>query len=491
MENSNGYTTYYRTTSVDIPASGTGTYGTQAGGSSIQPPTGKPEGPSTPPKKPKKTSPVKKVLVGGLIGLAFGAFAAAGFLAVTTASDFVKEHFQTGKPNTQVAALATPESVIDEPDEGAMNEPNSIAKDGTEIARAELASTETIYGTVTDVTEVVKNVMPSVVAVNGKYLQTMNYFGQTYSKEATGEGSGIIVGENDNELLLVTNYHVVEGSTELEVAFIDDTKAPAVVKGTNENMDLAVITVSLDDISSDTRGKIKVAQMGDSDALLVGEPVVAIGNALGYGQSVTTGVVSALDSAGIYSSAEGFDAGAAGGAFHSFIQTDAAINPGNSGGALVNLKGQVIGINSSKIAGAAVEGLGYAIPISDAKPSIEELMNTRTRIKYAEGKQGYIGITGVNIEEQYARAYGFPQGVYIGEVDLDGAAAKAGVVRGDIIVKIDGKSIETVSDLLDRIQYYAPGETITITIMQSSPTGYQAKDVEVTLGNYPSDGTDG
>lgn len=500
MDNNNGYTTYYRTTSVDIPtdaktegiASG---YGQSTKGQYSREPLGTQTEPIQPAKKPKKSFSFKKVLLGAAVGLAFGICAALGFFAVNSATGFVKNLLPSGKNSSQItstqdiAASQAPAAatVREEQTDSTMNSSEA----GTEIAKTELTQTETIYGTVTDVTEVVKNVMPSVVAVNGKYVQTMNYFGQTYSSESSGEGSGIIVGENDNELLLVTNYHVVENASELEVAFIDDAKAPAVVKGTNENMDLAVITVSLNDISSDTLKEIKVAQLGDSDALLVGEPVVAIGNALGYGQSVTTGVVSALNSAGIYSSANGYDANLNGEVFHSFIQTDAAINPGNSGGALVNLKGQVIGINSSKIAGAAVEGLGYAIPISDAKPSIEELMNTRTRIKYAEGKQGYIGITGVNIEEQYAKGYGVPQGVYVSEVAPDGGAAKAGLVRGDIIVDIDGKSVKTVSDLLDIIQYYAPGETISMTVMQSSPVGYQSVKVEVTLGERPADETEG
>lgn len=502
MDNNNGYTTYYRTTSVDIPtdtktegvASG---YGQSTKGQYSREPLGTQTEPIQPAKKPKKSFSFKKVLLGAAVGLAFGICAALGFFAVNSATGFVKNLLPSGKNSSQIistqdiAASQAPAAATPDEKNGQESTASDLGSGGTEIARTELTPAETIYGTVTDVTEVVKNVMPSVVAVNGKYVQTMNYFGQTYSSESSGEGSGIIVGENDNELLLVTNYHVVENASELEVAFIDDATAPAVVKGTNENMDLAVITVSLNDISSDTLKEIKVAQLGDSDALLVGEPVVAIGNALGYGQSVTTGVVSALNSAGIYSSANGYDANANGEVFHSFIQTDAAINPGNSGGALVNLKGQVIGINSSKIAGAAVEGLGYAIPISDAKPSIEELMNTRTRIKYAEGKQGYIGITGINIEEQYAKGYGLPQGVYVSEVAPDGGAAKAGLVRGDIIVEIDGKSVKTVSDLLDIIQYYAPGETISMTVMQSSPVGYQSVKVEVTLGERPADETEG
>ena len=329
---------------------------------------------------------------------------------------------------------------------------------------------------VTDVTAVVAEVMPAMVIIHNNYTASANFFGYTQTQEATASGSGIIVGENDSELLVATNYHVIEGADTLEVIFNDDSTVEAVVKGTNSDMDLAVIAVMLDDISSDTRSSIKVATLGDSDGLTLGEPAIAIGNALGYGQSVTTGVISALDR-----QVELDD-----GSSRSFIQTDAAINPGNSGGALLNLQGEVIGINSNKIGGDTVEGMGYAIPISAAKPIIEKLMNEETKIKVSDEERGYIGISGVSVTSDVSQVYGLPQGVYIAEVSNNGGAQAAGIEKGDVIVGFDGNEITSMDDLQTRLQYYKQGTTVTVTVMRQNGSEYVEQDYEVTLGGASS-----
>lgn len=329
---------------------------------------------------------------------------------------------------------------------------------------------------VTDVTAVVAEVMPAMVIIHNNYTASANFFGYTQTQEATASGSGIIVGENDSELLVATNYHVIEGADTLEVIFNDDSTVEAVVKGTNSDMDLAVIAVMLDDISSDTRSSIKVATLGDSDGLTLGEPAIAIGNALGYGQSVTTGVISALDR-----QVELDD-----GSSRSFIQTDAAINPGNSGGALLNLQGEVIGINSNKIGGDTVEGMGYAIPISAAKPIIEKLMNEETKIKVSDEERGYIGISGVSVTSDVSQVYGLPQGVYIAEVSNNGGAQAAGIEKGDVIVGFDGEEITSMDDLQTRLQYYKQGTTVTVTVMRQNGSEYVEQDYEVTLGGASS-----
>ena len=354
-----------------------------------------------------------------------------------------------------------------------------------EAAKAvtEVLETPAVQSTVTDVTKVVQDVMPSVVSVTNKYIEKMTFFGQEYSQEMGGSGSGIIVGKNDSELLLVTNYHVVESADEQEltVQFVDGSQVNAQMKGADMNKDLAVIAVQLSDITNETMSKISIANLGSSDDLIVGEPVIAIGNSLGYGQSVTTGVVSALDRAIAASSvrevSQNTDT-----EINTFIQTDAAINPGNSGGALLNIKGEVIGINSNKIGGSAVEGMGYAIPISDAKPIIEDLMTKQTRVRVAEEKRGFLGITGVDVTADSVQLYGFPQGVFVSSVTEGSGAHRAGLVRGDIITGIDGQEIISMVELKDELSYYEAGSTVELTIMQGGPAGYEEKTVEVTLG---------
>ena len=337
---------------------------------------------------------------------------------------------------------------------------------------------------VTDVTEVVKNTMPCLVSVNNAFLMKRNYFGQTYEQKGNSEGSGIIVGQNDTELLLVSNNHVVQDAEELTITFVDDAQVPGYVKGTDRDKDLAVIAVLLEDIEPETMNAIAIAQLGDSEALTVGEPVVAIGNSLGYGQSVTTGVVSALHRPiGVDMEQSMYDPTASQGDVEvaTFIQTDAAINPGNSGGALLNIYGQVIGINSNKIGGSAVEGMGYAIPISDAKPIIEDLMTQETKIKVAEDQRGVLGITGVNVEKQYAVMYGMPEGVYISSVNPGSGAEAAGLTKGDIIVKLEDRGIESMDELKGELAYFRAGEKVTVTIMRANNGEYESQEVEVTL----------
>ncbi|MBR1670327.1 MAG: trypsin-like peptidase domain-containing protein [Butyrivibrio sp.] len=351
----------------------------------------------------------------------------------------------------------------------------------TERAAADTADnsgigTTTVTGetmaVVTDVTAVVEEVMPAMVMIHNNYTASASFFGYTQTEEATASGSGIIVGENDTELLIATNYHVIEGADSLEVIFTDDSTVSAVVKGTDSNMDLAVIAVMLDDISSDTRDTIKIATLGDSDALKLGEPAIAIGNALGYGQSVTTGVISAINR----------DVEIEDGVTQTFIQTDAAINPGNSGGALLNLQGEVIGINSNKIGGDTIEGMGYAIPVSVAQPIIDKLMNEVTRVKVSSEERGYIGISGVSVTSDVSAGYGIPQGVYVAEVTTGGGAEAAGLVKGDVITDFDGSEITSMDDLQGRLAYYAAGTTVSITVMRQTGSGYEERTYDVTLG---------
>lgn len=431
-------------------------------------------------KKGNKGGIGKKIAVAVCCGLFFGVFAGLGFQAIDTASDF----FKIGSENAQSETDSEDQEraqIIDNQanDAGTVSYENLSDEQITEIQ--ELISRQVSKATVTDVTEVVKEVMPAVVSVNNRYIERMSFLGQEFSQEAGGSGSGIIVGKNDEELLLVSNYHVVESAEELTVQFADGTQCGAQTKGFDEAKDLAVLAVPLSDISDDTMSKITIAKLGSSDDLTVGEPVIAIGNSLGYGQSVTTGVVSALDRV-IGTSASTQSSQQTDTEVNTFIQTDAAINPGNSGGALINIKGEVIGINSNKIGGSAVEGMGYAIPISDAEPIIQKLMEKQTRSKVAESERGYLGITGLDVNQESASLYGLPLGAFVSNVVEGSAADKAGLVRGDIITAINGWEVKSMAELKEEISGYAAGETVELTIMQGSPDGYQTKTVEVTLG---------
>lgn len=340
-----------------------------------------------------------------------------------------------------------------------------------------------------DVSDIVEAAMPSIVSITTKSVEEVqNYYGMfgqygAYSpsqeQEVQGSGSGIIIGKNDSELLIATNYHVVEGAETLSVGFCDSTACEAKVKGYDSEKDLAVVAVSLDDIDSDTMDAITIATIGNSDDLKVGAQVVAIGNALGYGQSVTTGIVSAKnrqlnsdDTVGDYDS----DSNSA----TNLIQTDAAINPGNSGGALLNMNGEVVGINSAKLASTEVEGIGYAIAISDVTDTLESLMNEETRDKV--DNHGVLGITVQSVDSEVSEAYGVPEGVLVRDVTEGGAADEAGIEAKSIITKFAGKVVTTKEQLVDFLSYYEPGEEVELTIEVPDGKGYKEETVTVTLG---------
>lgn len=426
-------------------------------------------------KKEKKAkrqgSYFKKALAAVSLGLFFGLFAGLGLYIVESASgmldrDKIMIQEETGSSSTTEAKAS--QTLKAEPS-------------GAAIKQSETATT-----VVTDVTDVVKNVMPSIVAVNNHYTETMSFYGQSMSSEADASGSGIIVGENDTELLIVTNHHVVADTDKLTVQFNEGSEAEAFIKGQDSKMDLAVIAVPLTELSSSTLDSIEVATLGDSDELTVGEPAIAIGNSLGYGQSVTTGVISALDRSISLSSGSGY--GYAGDEVEgTFIQTDAAINPGNSGGALLNIKGEVIGINSNKIGGSAVEGMGYAIPISSASPIIAELMLRETKSKVAEEERGYLGISGISVTSEVSQAYGMPEGVYVAQVFENTAASAAGLKQGDIITKFGGDRISSMEELQKELEFYAKGDTVEVQVMTMTMDGYEEVTRQMTLGNKASE----
>lgn len=348
--------------------------------------------------------------------------------------------------------------------------------DGQVAAASEIAQQQSASAVVTDVTQVVEAVMPACVSITNNFTQTVqDFWGQTYSQDETASGSGIIIGENEQELLIVTNNHVVDSTEQLYVQFIDGETVEAQVKGTDASADLAVVAVKLDTIANSTKQEICIARMGDSDSLKIGEPAIAIGNALGYGQSVTTGVISALNRKIESSNSEEGT---------SLIQTDAAINPGNSGGALLNMRGEVIGINSNKIGGSSIEGMGYAIPISTARPIIEDLMERQTRTKYSEEERGYLGISCINVTSDLSENFSMPQGIFVAQVYSGTGAEAAGLVRGNIVVAFDGVTVQDQEELTKQMQYYKAGESVEITIMVNSANGYQQKNVTVTLSSY-------
>jgi len=331
-----------------------------------------------------------------------------------------------------------------------------------------------------DVSAIVEQAMPSVVAINNTMLyQQQTWFGQSQTYEVPSSGSGIIVGQNDEEMLIVTNNHVVKDSKQLSVTFIDNSQVNAAIKGTDSESDLAVIAVQIKDIPAEAMGQIKVAAMGDSEALKVGQGVIAIGNALGYGQSVTVGYISALDR----------EIKAENATIRNLLQTDAAINPGNSGGALLNMKGEVIGINAAKYSSTEVEGMGYAIPISKVQEIIGSLMNMKTRVTVAEKSQGYLGIQGQNIDESASAMYDMPRGVYVFKIVEGGAAADSDLREKDIITKFDGQTIRTMSELKDMLTYYQGGSTVTLTVQSLENGEYIERAVDVTLGYRPTSET--
>lgn len=402
-----------------------------------------PQEPAPKEKKPKKE---RKLLKSALGGIVFGLCAGAVFLGVALVGQktFLKDK------NERSVVLETTKTVEGE---------------------SEAAKTATAERGSTVISQIAENCMPSVVAITTKNIDEVRSFFGTQQYESEGAGSGIIVGKSDTELLIATNNHVVEGATEVSVCFNDSETAvaTAVVKGSDPANDLAVVAISLADLSDEILSSIKVATIGDSSDLKVGDQVVAIGNALGYGQSVTTGIVSALERE---VEIEKLAA--------KLIQTDAAINPGNSGGALLNMKGELIGINSAKFASELVEGMGYAIPIATAQPILDNLMNRETR-ELAGEQAGYLGVSVQDVSEEASSFYNIPKGAYVESTEEGGGAANAGIQQGDIITKFDGITITGASDLSGMIAYYKKGEQIEVTFMRADNGVYQEKTVTVTL----------
>lgn len=419
------------------------------------------EAPNRPPHQNNQRQQASKA--GKIVRLAasavlFGIIAGGTMIGVNTMGEAIK-----GQNATQIESEATQASLEQTETQGSSG---SVSAGATAIPAIQ-----------NDVSAIVEQAMPSVVAItNMMAYQQQTWFGPSQTIEVPSSGSGIIVGQNDDELLIVTNNHVVADSKELTVTFIDDSQVKAAIKGTDPESDLAVISIPLKDIPAETMGQIKVATLGDSEELKVGQGVIAIGNALGYGQSVTVGYVSALDR-----EVQAEDQTA-----RNLLQTDAAINPGNSGGALLNMKGEVIGINAAKYSSTEIEGMGYAIPISKAYDIIDELMNLETRTVVDEGKQGYLGIQGQNIDETAAAMYGMPRGVYIFKIVEDGAAANSDLREKDIITKFDGRSVRTMQDLQEMLTYYEGGSTVTLTVQSLENGDYVERQVDITLGYKPT-----
>ncbi len=353
-----------------------------------------------------------------------------------------------------------------------------VSADATETSasnKGEISGTAVSTATtISDVSEIVDNVMPSIVAVtNISYSEYRNFFGGTQTYESESAGSGIIISQDDDNLYIATNNHVVSGAESLTITFCDEKAVPATVKGTDASVDLAVVAVSLKDVEDSTKEAIKVATVGDSSKLTVGESAVVIGNALGYGQSVTTGVISALEREVQLQDESGKTIK------NKLLQTDAAVNPGNSGGALLNMKGEVVGIVSAKYSDTSVEGMGYAIPISSAQSIIEGLI---TRQEVSEDEASYFGIAGVDVTSDVSGQYDIPSGVYVTKVASNSGAGKAGIKKGDVITKFDGKEISSMEEISDMMQYISAGTKVKVTVAQSR-NGYKETELEVTLTN--------
>lgn len=435
----------------------------------------KPSGPSG--HRRNQNSFQKKAGTTIALAVIFGLVAAVVFQAANFAAD---RFLNTGKSSVQIKTTDSVDLQETASDDSTADKVLSDSENGTVAAVAQAS-------------------MPSVVAITTVSVQEIpSFFGySSHQYKSASTGSGIIVGDNDDELLIATNNHVVDGATTLSVCFIGDDVAnaetetvnagdngdlnvedavSAKIKGTDADNDLAVVAVKKSDIPEDTLNQIKIAQIGSSDDLAVGQQVVAIGNALGYGQSVTSGWISALNRT--ISTDDGTNS-------TGLIQTDAAINPGNSGGALLNMKGELIGINSAKYADSAVEGMGYAIPISKAKPTLEELMNRETREKVDSSKKGYLGVSLASLTTEAIEMYNMPTGAFVRSVEDDSPAQVAGICKGDIIVKFDGQKVSDGDDLLDKLQYYKSGEKIEAVIARATNGEYEENTVELTLGTRP------
>ncbi len=412
------------------------------------------------PEEPAKGDKKKGSIAGKVAGitaaaLLFGTVAGGTMFGVNTAGEYLRKQY--GPKEESHASLATVET--------------------QKAFEAQAQAADVTPALQTDVSAIVEASMPSVVAItNTMVLEQRTWFGGSQKYEIPSSGSGIIVGQNDDELLIVTNNHVVEGSKELTVTFIDEESVTAAIKGTDSESDLAVIAVPLSTIKEETMDSIKVATIGDSDGLKVGQGVIAIGNALGYGQSVTVGYVSALNR----------EVRSQDSVSRNLLQTDAAINPGNSGGALLNMRGEVVGINAAKYSSTEVEGMGYAIPISKAQDIINELMNRKTRVEVEEGKRGYIGIQGTNIDDMAAATYGMPRGIYVYKIIEDGAAAASDLREKDIITKFDGQTVRSMEDLQKMLTYYEGGSRVNLTVQSLENGEYVERTVEITLGYKPA-----
>lgn len=410
-------------------------------------------------RKPKVKKPMttgKKWAMVVSMALVFGLIAGGTMFGVNTVGNMITG---TGSHYTQLSQTETASS---------------------SAANSSSDSSSTASGTVA---EVAQNAMPSLVTISTMSVEEMqSFFGGTQQYEVQGAGTGVIVGENDTELLIATNYHVVEGATSLSVGFVDEQSVEGAIKGTDVNNDLAIVSVKLSDIPEDTMNQIKIATIGDSDELQLGDQVVAIGNALGYGQSVTSGYVSALNRDLTLTYSDGTTIQSTG-----LIQTDAAINSGNSGGALLNMNGELIGINeaksSSSTGGASVDNVGFAIPIDKAQSSLQEMMNMETREKVDESQASYMGIQGSDVSTEVTQLYNIPAGVVVAQVVENSPAAEAGIQQGDIITELDGRTISSMSQLQDTLQYYAAGETVDVVVQRSGNGGYEAQTLSITLGS--------
>lgn len=413
--------------------------------------------------KVKKNGRAGKIIKKGILllcgGLVFGAAAGGAF-------HLVDKYFDDDKYEIEDENDDIEDDELEEPVSETLNIGSDYQIEGTAVVPDGQVDSQNL-----DVSDIAENVMPSVVSITIKSVTEYNagFFGQTYEYESEGSGSGIIIGENDQELLIVTNNHVVAGAETVTVAFVDEQIYEAKVKGTDSATDLAIIVVDLEDLSKDTLSSIKIATIGNSDELKVGEQVVAIGNALGYGQSVTTGIVSAKDRTNETNTT-------------TLIQTDAAINPGNSGGALLNMKGEVVGINSSKMASYDVEGMGYAIPITEVESIIDNLMNRETREKVDEEDRGYLGIGCQTVSQSASDMYGLPVGALVTDVYKGSAAAKAGIKSNYIITRFDGQSVDSAEALVEMLEYYKAGETVEVVVMYPDDDEYREKTVSVKLG---------
>lgn len=421
----------------------------------------------------KKSGFGKKVVSVICLGLVFGVSAGAAFsIPASMAARDLR--------NARLEAQQTQNS----PGTAAVNKPSLSTTADT------LSATDNSKYSSSDVAAIAQNCLPSVVSITNKGITEVRTMFGTYQRDTESSGSGIIIGENDTELLIVTNYHVVSGSNELSVVFSydedsdDPSLVSAKVKGYVADKDLAVISVPLSEVTDEMRSQIKIATIGDSSNLALGQEVVAIGNALGYGQSVTKGIISALGRDVTVSDDNG------GEITNKLIQTDAAINPGNSGGALLNMKGELIGINSVKVSSSSVEGMGYAIPISDVQSIIEELMLKETRDVVAEAQRGYLGINPIDVTNDIFETYGIPVGIHVNYVYDNSPAAKAGLVKGNIITKFDGQTVKTKNELTSLLTYYKAGETVDVIAMVQSADGYVEKTFRVTLGSKEIFGDD-